>query len=119
MRQRVDLDRLLGVAVDLAADRKIYKYHHTTHTHTHTHNHFYFQYLLFQLGTVVVTNIMLVCNGQHFLSVSVHLFVSFENSKIHAVVKVMYTLLCHWISSNNKCQNDPPKVLQSMFISEI
>ena len=40
MRQRVDLDRLLGVAVDLAADSKIYKYHYTTHTHMHSQSFF-------------------------------------------------------------------------------
>ena len=42
---------------------------------------------------IMVTNIVFVCDEQHFLFVCVHLFVSSENSQIHAVVKVMYTTL--------------------------
>ena len=41
----------------------------------------------------MVTNIVFVCDEQRFLFVCVHLFVSFENSQIPAVVKVVYTTL--------------------------
>ena len=53
------------------------------------------QLFSFQPGTLallMVTNIVLVCDGQYLLCVGVHLFI-FNNSNIHAVVKVMYTTL--------------------------
>ena len=46
----------------------------------------------------MVTNIVFVCDEQRFLFVCVHLFVSFENSKVHAVVNLLCTqhYFCHW-----------------------
>ena len=50
----------------------------------------------------MVTNKVLVYDAQHFLFVYVHLFVSFLNSKVHAVV--------------NKCWNN---VYLCLLINEI
>ena len=46
---------------------------------------------------IMVTNIVFVCDEQHFLFVCVHLFVSCENSKVHAVVNLLCTqhYFCH------------------------
>ena len=54
----------------------------------------FFKYLTYvSTRNIGFTNIVLVCDGQYFLCVCVHLLVTFNNSNIHAVVKVMYTTL--------------------------
>ena len=67
---------------------------------------------------IMVTNIVFVCDEQHFLFVCVHLFVSSENSKVHAVVNLLYIqhYLCHW-TTRIVTVKTTQKVLPSLSLS--
>ena len=66
----------------------------------------------------MVTNKVLVYDAQHFLFVYVHLFVSFLNSKVHAVVNKCWNNVYLCLLINEKSYSDILKAITTNTITK-